>query len=101
MIRLSIRELDPPSLQFGGAGGHSDPKVGLDHAGPFDLRFGAGRQASMKVGIIGPGEFVDATKRWLERCARPIPVLGEPNLLRKPFPGFTDVFRTSLTLSDS
>lgn len=101
MIRLSIRELDPPSLQFGGAGGHSDPKVGLNHAGPFDLRFGAARQASARVGIVGPAELVDATKRWLERCEGPIPVLGEPNLLRKPFPGFAKVFRTSLTISDS
>lgn len=100
-IRLSIRELEPPSLQFGGAGGHSDPKIGLDHAGPFDLRFGAARQAHVNIGVIGPKQMVDATKRWLERCNESIPVLGQPSLLRKPFPGFKNVFRTSLNLSDN
>ncbi len=100
-IKLSIRELEPPSLQFGGAGGHSDPKIGLDHAGPFDLRFGAARQGHMNIGIIGLGDGIAATKRWLERCQTRIPVLGEPSLLRKPFPGFESVFRTSIHLSDS
>jgi hypothetical protein len=98
-IRLSIRELDPPSLQFGGAAGDSDPKIGLDYAGPFDLRFGAARQAHVNVGIIGPSDFVEATKRWLERCQEAIPILGETSLLRKPFPGFKRIFRASMNLS--
>jgi hypothetical protein len=100
-IKLSICELNPPSLQFGGAGGHSDPKIGLDHAGPFDLRFGAARQAHVNVGIVGPSELVGAVIRWLERCQAPIPVLGEPGLLRKPFPGFKNIFRTTMNVSDS
>lgn len=100
-IRLSIRELSPPQLQFGGAGTNSDPKIGLDNAGPFDLRFGAARQTKVNVGIIGPGDLIDATKAWLERCKSPIPVLGDPSLLKKPFPGFESVFRATLNLSES
>lgn len=99
-INLKIRELDPPSLQFGSAGGHSDPKIGLDNAGPFDLRFGAARQARINVGIVGPQPMVDATKAWLERCQSPIPVLGQPSLLRKPFPGFQNVFRAKLNFPE-
>ena len=69
-IKLTIRELKPPQLQFGGAATTSDPKLGLDLAGPFDLRFGAARQTQVKVGIVGPRSLVEQTRRWLERCGR-------------------------------
>src|SRR5467141_2612269 len=45
-IDLSIVELAPPRLQFGGASAHPDPKAGLLAAGPFDLRFGSARNVS-------------------------------------------------------
>lgn len=100
-IDLSIRELLPPQLQFGGAVTSTDPKVGLRLAGPFDLRFGAARQTQVKVGIIGPGEMVDQTRRWLARCRTLIPVLGAATLLQKPFPGFAELFRMELVDADS
>lgn len=100
-IRISIRELLPPQLQFGGAGTNSDPKIGLDNAGPFDLRFGAARQSTVNIGIIGPDDMVSAAIAWIERCRKPIPVLGEQNLLKKPFPGFENIFRAKLNISDS
>ncbi len=100
-IKLTIRELAPPQLQFGGAAATSDPKVGLELAGPFDLRFGAARQTQVKVGIVGPRVLVEQARRWLERCRGAIPVLGEPSLLQKPFPGFTKAFHMSLVDSDS
>jgi len=91
-IELSILELSPPKLQFGGASAHSDPKVGLAHAGPFDLRFGSARKDHVHVGVIGSAEQVAAAMLWIERCGREIPVLGEPNLLKRAFPGFQDAF---------
>jgi hypothetical protein len=100
-IELSIIELPPPRLQFGGASTHSDPKVGLLTAGPFDLRFGSARKDHVHVGIIGPAVEVDAARRWLDRCAREIPVLGEPNLLKRPFPGFSDAFHKTLVAPDA
>jgi hypothetical protein len=100
-IKLTIRELNPPQLQFGGVAATSDPKIGLDLAGPFDLRFGAARQTQVKVGIVGPRNLVDQTRRWLERCRSPVPVLGTPSLLQKPFPGFGKTFHMSLVDSDS
>src|SRR5262245_65438825 len=99
-IDLSIIELAPPRLQFGGASTHADPKAGLLAAGPFDLRFGSARKAHIHVGIVGPADQVAATQAWLERCAREIPVLGEANLLKKPFPGFAEAFHTKLVVPD-
>lgn len=99
-IDLSIVELSPPRLQFGGASAHSDPKAGLLAAGPFDLRFGSARKDHVHVGIIGPAEQVAAARRWLERCGREVPVLGEPSLLKKPFPGFPDAFHKGLVAPD-
>jgi hypothetical protein len=99
-IDLSIVELPPPRLQFGGASAHSDPKVGLLAAGPFDLRFGSARKDHVHVGIIGPAEQVAAARRWLERCGREIPALGEANLLKRPFPGFHDAFHKGLIAPD-
>jgi hypothetical protein len=95
-IDLSILELKPPRLQFGGASAHSDPKVGLFEAGPFDLRFGSARKDHVHVGLIGPAEQVAAARRWIERCSREIPVLGESSLLKRPFPGFFQAFHKKL-----
>jgi hypothetical protein len=95
-IELSIIELSPPRLQFGGASTHSDPKAGLLAAGPFDLRFGSARKDHVHVGIVGPAEQVEAARRWLDRCGRELPVFGEPNLLKKPFPGFAEAFHKTL-----
>jgi hypothetical protein len=100
-IDLSIIELLPPRLQFGGASTHTDPKVGLVAAGPFDLRFGSARKEHIHVGIIGPQEQVASARLWLERCSNEIPVLGEPNLLRKPFPGFAAAFHKKLLAPDT
>lgn len=100
-IDLSIMELPPPRLQFGGASAHVDPKVGLLSAGPFDLRFGSARKDHIHVGIIGPAEQVASAQRWLERCSAEIPVLGEQSLLRRPFPGFADTFHKRLVAPET
>lgn len=99
-IRLAIRELDPPQLQFGGAGSHTDPKVGLANAGPYDLRFGAARQSQVNVGIVGPRALVDSAREWLYRCSAEISA-GGATLLRKPFPGFLPVFHATLNVADN
>jgi hypothetical protein len=99
-IELSIVELAPPRLQFGGASTHTDPKMGLLAAGPFDLRFGSARKDHIHVGIIGPANQVDASRRWLQRCSGEVPVLGEASLLKKSFPGFSEVFHKKLVVPD-
>ena len=99
-LDLSILELPAPNLQFGGALNASDPKVGLELAGPFDLHFGSARKEYISVGIIGPGKMIELVETWIERCSKPIPVLGDPSLLRRVFPGFRDVFHSTLNTHD-
>jgi hypothetical protein len=99
-IELSVLELAPPKLQFGGACTNSDPKAGLVSAGPFDLRFGSARKDHVHLGLIGPTAQLDAARRWLERCRGEIPVFGEPNPLRRPFPGFSETFHKTLVFPE-
>lgn len=100
-IELSIVELSPPRLQFGGASTHSDPRAGLLAAGPFDLRFGSARKNHIHVGIIGAAEHIEAARGWLGRCAREVPVFGDASLLKKPFPGFAEAFHKTLVAPDA
>ncbi len=100
-IELSVIELAPPRLQFGGASTQRDPKAGLLSAGPFDLRFGSARKEQIHVGIIGPADQISIAKNWLTRCENEIPVLGEPSQLKKSFPGFEAVFRKRLVTADN
>jgi len=67
-IELSIEELATPQLQFGGAVQEIDPKLGLEAAGPFDLRFGSARKNSISVGIVAPEAMIDDANHWLQRC---------------------------------
>jgi len=99
-IEFDVQELDAPQLQFGGSATHSDPKIGLELAGPFDLRFQAARKTEVRVGLVGPRASLEDAEAWLRRSCEPIPAIGEPNLLHKPFPGFGAVFRSSLILDD-
>lgn len=100
-IELSVIELPPPRLQFGGASTNREPKAGLLAAGPFDLRFGSARKEQIHVGIIGPADQIDAAKSWLLRCENELPILGGPNLLKKPFPGFEAAFHKKLVTADN
>lgn len=101
-LELSIKELVPPKLQFGGALSVSDPKVGLANAGPFDLHFGsAARKQKLGVGIIGPQDMIDLTRIWIDRCMRPIPVIDGENLLKRPYPGFEETFHSTLNAQES
>lgn len=95
-LELSILELAEPKLQFGGALNVSQPKIGLEAAGPFDLNFGSARKEEIGVGIVGPTDMVDLVGSWIERCSKPIPVFGDQSLLRRAFPGFQTAFHSTL-----
>ena len=100
-LELSILELSEPKLQFGGALTVSQPKMGLEAAGPFDLHFGSARKETINVGIVGPTDMVDLVENWVERCSKPIPVFGEPSLLRRAFPGFRNAFHSTLRTQEN
>jgi hypothetical protein len=94
--------LDEPELEFGGGGRHVDPRFGISNYGPADLDEPE-RRRPIRVGLVGPGEFLPELRAWLERCRDPIPAKDDryPNLFTG-FPG-CDVDRgllTTLVLAD-
>jgi len=96
-IQIDLRQLNEPLLEFGGPGEFSDVRQGLREAGPFDLRFGAGRNETITVGLVGPDDMIEATERWLERCTHLIPEAAD--MTQYPaYPGFYEVFRTKLLM---
>lgn len=100
-IQLSISELPAPKLQFGGDLVEIDPKVGLTLAGPFDLNFGTSRKVQLKIGIIGCQEMIELALAWIEKCEKAIPVIGEPSVLQRMFPGFEKIFQSKMSTNDS
>jgi hypothetical protein len=96
-IKIKLRQLSDPTLEFGGAGEFTDPREGLRQGGPFDLRFGAARSNQINVGLVGPPEMVEKTAAWLQRCNGILPPDGGKTKF-PAFPGFATIFRASLTL---
>jgi hypothetical protein len=95
-IQIDLRQLDEPLLEFGSPSEFSDIRQGLREAGPFDLRFGAGRNEAITVGLVGPDNMIAATQRWLERCQKSIPESSTDTTRYPAFPGFTEIFHAKL-----
>jgi hypothetical protein len=94
-IQIDLRQLEEPLLEFGGPGEFSDVRQGLREAGPFDLRFGAGRNETITVGIVGPDQMINATQLWLKRCSDFIPEAAD--MTQYPaYPGFEEIFRARI-----
>jgi len=100
VIKIEVQQLPSPTLEFGGAGEFSDPKVGLREAGPYDLRFGAAHRDHVKIGLVGPRELLKDARRWFERCEKYIPSGSDRTIQRPGFPGFKEIFRGTLLLDD-
>lgn len=105
--------LPEPSLVFGDDRREPDPKTGLALHKPFDLHLSA-RHSTIRLGIIGTGEMIDATHRWLERCrGRVLPTTQEkiedgqlvPKLMdpvtHTLFPGLAEVFEADFVVGDN
>jgi len=89
-----------PDLEFGGAGFFSDPRIGLERAGPFDARFGAAHKSQIRVAIVGTADGIALASAWLSRCKFRIePRSSEGSQVA--FPGFDAVFRSELVLSSA
>lgn len=96
-INIDILELKPPPLEFGVAGDHFDPRIGLFRAGPFSLRFGRSHKARIRVAMVGPSSMLDRTLEWLERSQKFIPA-AKVNPMYVDFPGFENAFQSVLVL---
>lgn len=97
---INIDEIEDPLLEFGGVGEFYDPKEGLKHGGPFDLRFGTARKSILNVGFIGNLEMIDKAVAWLKRTHAPIESKMS-NLVQYPhFLGFEKIFRAKLNYNN-
>jgi hypothetical protein len=98
MLKLEVQDLPPPLLEFGADGQYTDPKVGLEQAGPFSLRFGSAHKSQIRIGMVGTSEQIEQAEAWFSRCHQLI-VSDHANRAMYPdFPGFHDVFRSTLEL---
>jgi len=96
---LEIHQINEPHLEFGGVGEFIDPKEGLKHGGPFDLRFGNARKSIINVGFIGEADMIDKGTAWLNRCKEMI-FSQMPNLIQYPhYQGFKNTFRADLNFN--
>lgn len=99
-LTMDILSLDEPYLEFGPGGEDTDPKTGLHNHGPLSLRFGPAHRERVRVGLVGPQAALDLARRWFARCQHYIPSESTNKALHPDFPGFQEVFRSSLEFSN-
>lgn len=76
--------LSEPLLEFGDAGRHVDPRVGLIEYGPLQPMAGD----RVQIGVIGTAETADGFAQFIERCKTGIEGKKSPlTNLYPPFPG--------------
>lgn len=96
--------IEEPSLLFGGNQKALDPRAGIMTFGPYYFQ-GQDRSSpsEIRLGIIGDGETIALTKRWLEICKSPIESTKNNLYLFPSFPGFTKdaSFRSEFIVSPS
>lgn len=90
-----------PLLVFGDGKTHIDPKVGLTLYGPLRTDTGVTTPTSISVGIVGTGETIMQTKRFLQNLMKKIPSSNNNPFQHPPFPGFNEAFSCILNMSDS
>jgi hypothetical protein len=99
MLTVETMLLPKPMLEFGPGEEATDPKVGLERSGPFSLRFGTAHKSHVSVGLVGPESMFSSAVAWFRRCQSPIQS-GQANREMYPnFPGFHEVFRSTLDLN--
>ena len=81
---FSSNVLPEPLLEFGDAGRHVDPRVGLIDYGPLQQMPGD----SVRIGVIGTTETADGLAQFIDRCKTGIEGKKSPlTNLYPPFPG--------------
>ena len=80
--------IEEPLLEFAGGGRHIDPRHGVWHYGPADIKDPTPRV--VQAAIVGPQASIDGLQTWLDTCRRGIGAITDTHLthLYVPFPGF-------------
>lgn len=93
--------IEEPLLEFAGGGRHIDPRHGIWHYGPADIKDPSPRV--VKAAVIGPQASIDGLQVWLDRCSLGVGALADTHLTRLyvPFPGFdvTHGFRSTINFT--
>src|ERR687892_512802 len=98
MLKLEIRLLPAPTLEFGSGGEARDPRVGLSRFGPFSTRFGEGHRSRVQTAFVGPLAMIRRARTWFEQ-ARGAICSEVSNKAKEPdYPGFEGGFRSELVL---
>lgn len=95
---------EEPVLLFGNSNPCIDPKTGLSIYGPYhllDQDFPT--PLEIKIGIVGSGETVSLTKRFIEKCSRKVLSRKENTILFPSFPGMSlnSPFKCKLLTSET
>jgi hypothetical protein len=95
---------EEPILLFGNSNPCIDPKTGLSIYGPYhlpDQDFPT--PLEIKIGIVGSGETVSLTKRFIEKCSRKVLSRKENTILFPSFPGMSlnSPFKCKLLTSET
>jgi hypothetical protein len=95
--------LEEPTIVFGRGQEHIDPKVGLSIFGPY-CPSDQPRPLiqSINVGIVGPGNMVADTERWLQLCSGMVTNTGTQPFIAPEFIGINkdNAFQCSLNFGD-
>lgn len=90
-----------PLLVFGNGNTHIDPKIGLTLYGPLRTsNSNYPSPTSIRVGIVGTGETIGLTNRFLDRLANKIPGSVDNPFLYPEFPGFSKAFDCTIVKSE-
>ena len=77
--------LPEPELEFGNGGRHEDIRYGIMNHGLLNQQ---SRRSQIRIGIVGTGESIEGTRRWIERCSGTIAAKKSPHPNLFPmFPG--------------
>ena len=91
-MKIDIKILPEPMLEFGGTKRGHSPKEMLPKAGPFLVGPGDG-VVTMSLGLIAPTSEIPFVLEWFEKMKRLL-VSNESNALRYPrFPGIERTLR--------
>lgn len=99
-MRFDVHRLAEPLLEFG-SGTDSRVKEGLTAGGPYSLQLGPRHPAQIRLGLVGPSEDVAAVKQFLARMSTFIPSLGDQEVQRPSFPGFSLTYQSELQFDPS
>lgn len=92
-MKIDVRILNEPTLEFGGGVCGVSPKLILPEAGPFWAGGDGGTTPAISLGLVAPASEVEPINNWFARMKRLL-VENESSVLRYPsYPGVEKALR--------